>query len=281
MLSGAGGGQAGYDGEDGTAPSGVDNYYAMTPGPGGKGGKPGAPGERGRILSFYEAALPAYYDNAKVGEGGDGGLEDGDLGSTGDDTTLGSYSTANGIQLIDDYINMLTGTAYATLNVEGEPGEDGGTGAGRGDGYPGLSTDGNDHVCEDGATYPGGSADDGKSFTYRRGSSRYIRRTGGTGGGGAAHGTAGNPGVAGYDQDNENSYGGDGADALPWPQADETVPGRGGNGGGGGGGAAQGYYKTEDSSVFNYGHNYAGQKGKGSPGSKGGNGLIFMFYDAA
>ena len=281
MLSGAGGGQAGYDGEDGVAPSGINNYYDMAPGPGGPGGQPGQPGERGRMYSFYEAALPAYYTNASIGTGGPGGAENGDLGSPGTDTTLGTHSTANGIQLIDDYINMLTGDAYATLNVAGEPGEAGGIGAGRGDSYPGLSTDGGDHVCEDGTVNQGGAADDGKSFSYRRGDTRYYRYMGGTGGGGAAHGSDGSDGVAGYDQDHETSVGGDGADALPWPKAEETRPGRGGNGGGGGGGAAQCQLRNSANTGFSYGFNYGGKAGKGSKGSDGGDGLIIIFYQTA
>lgn len=281
MLSGAGGGQAGYDGEDGTAPSGQTAFDDMEPGAGGRGGQPGQPGERGRMYSFYEAALPDYYESAKVGTGGLGGSENGELGSAGTDTKLGSHSTADGIQLIDDYINLLTGIAYAKLNVPGEAGEDGGIGAGRGDAYPWLSTAGGDHVCEDGTVYQGGAADDGKYWTYRTGSSRYIRNTGGTGGGGAAHGAPGSDGRAGYDQDHEWSIGGDGATALPWPKAAETEPGRGGNGGGGGGGAAQSQFRTQDHSGYTYGFNTAGKGGKGSPGSQGGDGLIFIYYQMA
>ena len=286
LLSGAGGGQGGYNGEAGTAPSGLANYEAMTPGPGGAGGEGGQPGERPRFISFYEDTLPAYYDNAAIGVGGAGGAADGGLGSDGGDTTLGIYSTQDGTQLIDDYTNFLTGDAYGTLNVAGEAGSAGGVGGGRGDGYDTASTDGESHVCEDGTVTAGGEMFPAHSFKYKQGSSsRKYRYMGGAGGGGAAHGAQGGDAYSPTDAASENintsSTGGAGADAIAPPQAAETQSGRGGHGGGGGGGASQARYYTDGSSVFTYGFNVGGAGGSGSVGGQGGDGLIIVYYNPA
>lgn len=286
LLSGAGGGQAGYDGKNGVAPSGLANYEARTPGPGGEGGEPGQPGERGRIYSVYENALPAYFDNASIGVGGPGGTHNGELGQPGTDTTLGTYSTADGVQLIDDYTNFLTGDSFGTMNTEGERGSDGGIGAGTAATSVDTSTNGEDHVCEDETVNAGGAYANGVAYDYKQGSnSRKYRRTGGAGGGGAAHGNAGTDGYTAHDLASETekggSWGGDGADAVAPAKAKETQSGRGGNGGGGGGGAAQCYYHTDGSSVFSYGFNYGGEGGHGSEGGQGGDGLIIMYYNPA
>lgn len=284
LLGGAGGGQAGFDGENGVAPGGLANYEARTPGPGGKGGAAGQPGERGNILSFFVGSLPASYSNAAIGVGGAGGASNGDLGSPGGATTLDTYSSANGIQLIDDYINLIDYTSYGEMNDPGEAGGDGGIGAGTAATSVDTSTNGEDHVCEDGTTYHGGVYANGVNYSYRQGSNaRRYRRTGGAGGGGAAHGNAGGDGYAASslatEEERSGSIGGDGANAVAPAKAAETQTGRGGNGGGGGGGAAQCYYHTDGSSVFSYGFNYAGTGGLGSAGGDGGDGLIIVYYN--
>lgn len=287
LLSGAGGGQAGYDGKAGTAPSSLANFQAHVPGPGGLGGDPGQPGERGNIYSVYEDELPAYYDNAVIGTGGEGGASNGALGSPGSATTLGTFSTDNGTQLIDDYTNFLNGTAYATVNKVGEAGSDGGIGAGFGTSFGvDTSTNGGDHVCEDGTVMAGGAYANGTSYSFKHGNNnRRYRTTGGAGGGGAAHGAQGADGFTAkneWDEDNVGgSVGGDGADAVAPPQAAETVTGRGGHGGGGGGGAAQCQYRTDNTTGYSYGFNEAGAGGKGSAGGKGGDGLIIIYYNPA
>lgn len=286
LLSGAGGGQAGYDGEKGEAPGGLQNYYDRTPGPGGAGGNPGQPGERGNIYSVYEDELPAYYDNAAIGVGGVGGASNGAAGSPGGATTLGAFSTDNGTQLIDNYTNFIDGSAYAVSNAAGEAGSAGGIGSGTAATSMDTSTNGGDHLCEDGVVYAGGAYANGVSYSYRYGNNaRRHRSTGGAGGGGAAHGAAGANGWTSYDRESEDerfgSYGGDGANAIAPAKAAETIPGRGGHGGGGGGGAAQCYAKTDSSSSFSYGFNYGGAGGLGSAGGQGGDGLIIIYYNPA
>lgn len=286
LLSGAGGGQAGYDGEDGKADVSLAQYYSPVPQLGGAGGEAGAPGERGRIYSLYVNALPSYYDNASIGVGGAGGASNGALGSPGGDTTLDTYSTANGSQLIDDYTNFIDGTSYANMNSAGEAGSAGGIGAGRSSQQPDMSTDGEAHVCEDGNVYAGGARQPALSYSYRQGnSSRKYRDMGGAGGGGAAHGAAGGAAYCSYDLPSEEeklgSYGGDGANAVAPPQAAETVSGRGGHGGGGGGGAQECYLKTDGQSGFSYSFNWGGAGGLGSAGGQGGDGLIIVYYNPA
>lgn len=286
LLSGAGGGQAGYDGEVGKADTSLAQYDNPVPQLGGAGGAAGAPGERGRIYSLYVSTLPSYYDNASIGVGGAGGSSNGALGSPGGDTTLDTYSTADGSQLIDDYTNLIDGTSYANMNAAGEAGSAGGIGAGRGEQQPDMSTDGEAHVCEGGNVYAGGARQPALSYSYKQGNSaRKYRDMGGAGGGGAAHGAAGGAAYCSYDLPSEEaklgSYGGDGANAVAPPQAAETVSGRGGHGGGGGGGAQECRLKTDGQSGFSYSFNYGGQGGLGSAGGQGGDGLIIIYYNPA
>ena len=280
LLGGAGGGQAGYDGEQGEALGGYQNIGI--PMSGGAGGAAGAPGERGKIYSFYVNSLPSYYDGAAIGAGGAGGASNGALGSAGGATTLDSYSTANGSQLIDDYTNFIDGTAYAQLNVAGEAGSAGGIGSGYGNYDLDTSTNGNNHICEDGVTtYYGGAYDNGKYFDERVSQGTRYYSTGGTGGGGAAHGANGSAGVAGYDPVHYTGVGGAGANAVAPAQAAETQAGRGGHGGGGGGGCATThlYYSWSHSYVGHGGTGGAG--GAGSAGGQGGDGLIIVYYNPA
>ena len=285
LIGGAGGGQAGYNGADGEAPSGLKNFEAMAQGMGGAGGNGGATGERPKVLSFQEVALPSYYDGAAIGVGGAGGASNGALGSAGGATTLGGLSSADGSTPIDDVVNFLDGTVYCALNATGERGADGGIGAGRGSGHDGESTNGANHICEDGTTNYGGAYKNALSYTYKQGSnSRRYRDIGGGGGGGAAHGADGGAAYGPYDLASENIdpsiHGGAGADAVAPAQAPETQAGRGGHGGGGGGGAAKCRYHTDGSSVFTYGFNVGGAGGAGSAGGEGGDGLILIYYNA-
>ena len=284
LIGGAGGGQAGYDGAAGEAPSGLANYEAMAQGMGGAGGIGGQGGERPLVLSFQVASLPAYYDGAAIGTGGTGGASNGALGSAGTATTLGTYTSADGTQPLADIVNFLDGSVYAYLNEQGESGGNGGIGAGRGDSqqYQDISTNGEDHICEDGTVYAGGAYANGTDYTYKPSSTRYYRTMGGAGGGGATHGAAGSnayvPSSYAEQQVQSGSWGGDGANAVAPAQAAETQAGRGGHGGGGGGGAAQCRYYTDGSSVFTYGFNIGGTGGAGSAGGQGGDGLIVIYY---
>lgn len=283
LFGGSGGGQGGYDGEDGEAPSGPVNYENRAQGRGGYGGAGGEAGEQCKVFSIQVQSLPASYNNAAIGLGGAGGAHNGSLGSAGGNTTLGSWSSANGAILIAPHVNIIDGTVYGEPNEAGEAGSNGGIGSGRGDVDKDTSTNGYPHYCYTGEVLAGGAYANGVNYSYKIGnSSRRYRQTGGAGGGGAAHGAAGHDGYASYDRASEEikdgSWGGDGATATAPAKAAETRGGRGGHGGGGGGGAAQCYYKTEGQSGYSYGFNHGGTGGLGSAGGEGGDGLILVYY---
>lgn len=282
LLSGAGGGQAGYDGANGKDNGTYDDRGK--PRDGGAGGDPGQPGERGRIYSVYENALPAYYDNASIGVGGPGGASNGELGQAGTDTTLGTYSTADGVQLIDDYTNFLTGESFGMMNEAGEKGGNGGIGSGYSDDIDvDTSTNGEDHICEDGTVNSGGAYANGLYWSERVSSGWRRYHSGGAGGGGAAHGANGGNAITTEDPVSPQTYtnGGDGANAVAPSQATETQSGRGGHGGGGGGGAAIGVITYSWSSMVSFGFNNGGVGGLGSAGGQGGDGLIIIYYNPA
>lgn len=288
LIGGGGGGQAGYDGAAGEAPSGLKNYEAHAIGMGGAGGAAGAGGARPNVLSFQVVSLPSYYDGCAIGIGGAGGASNGALGSAGGATTLGGFTSAGGSQPVDDVVNFLDGSVYASLNEAGEKGANGGIGSGQGSGDPvthyvygvDTSTNGENLLTTDGTWY-GGQYRNGLSFTENVSSGRRIYDVGSIGGGGAAHGANGNTGYVGnpttYDW---NCVGGAGANAAAPPQAAETQAGHGGHGGGGGGGAAQGSINYSWSSSFTYGGNTGGTGGLGSAGGQGGDGLIVIYYNA-
>ena len=283
LIGGAGGGQAGFDGEQGHHGTGNGNdpkYGELVLG--GAGGAAGAGGERPLVLSFQVVSLPSYYDGCAIGVGGAGGASNGALGSAGGATTLGGFTSADGTQPLDDVVNFLDGTVYAYLNEAGETGADGGIASGYDSYNLDTSTNGGDHICADGTWY-GGPYKNGMSWSYKQGSNarRYFN-TGGAGGGGAAHGADGNIGFTGDGTGDGNwrSVGGAGGSATAPPQAAETQAGRGGHGGGGGGGATAGYRHVDGSSLNSYDLGTGGAGGAGSVGGQGGDGLIVIYYNA-
>lgn len=278
LIGGAGGGQAGYDGEQGEhgyAQAGT--VYFGSPANGGAGGAAGAGGERPFVLSFQVVSLPSYYDGCAIGAGGAGGASNGALGSAGGATTLGGFTSADGSQPIDDIVNFLDGTVYAYLNTAGEAGAAGGIGSGYDSINLDTSTNGENHICEDGTVNYGGAYINGKTFYH----SYTSYETAGVGGGGAAHGANGNVGQGG---DPSTGFwrvvGGAGADAVAPLQSPETQAGRGGHGGGGGGGASASWSKTDGQSGYSYDLGTGGAGGLGSAGGQGGDGLIVIYYNA-
>lgn len=280
LIGGAGGGQAGFDGAAG-ADGGV---YADRgkPQAGGAGGNGGAGGERPLVLSFQVVSLPSYYDGCAIGVGGAGGASNGDLGSAGGATTLGGFTSADGSQPLDDVVNFLDGTVYANLNETGESGGNGGIGSGDGNANLDTSTNGANHICEDGTVNYGGAYANGLRWNEKASSGTRYYHTGGAGGGGAAHGANGGDALTTEDPVSPQTHtnGGGGANAVAPLQAAETQAGRGGHGGGGGGGAAVGWISYSWSSLVSYGFNKGGAGGLGSAGGQGGDGLIVIYYNA-
>ena len=294
LFSGAGGGQAGFDGEDGEARKGEDAAETDdVPAQGGAGGAGGAPGERGRTYSYYVDSLPAYYDNVVIGVGGAGGAENGELGQPGTDTSIGTYSTANGTQLQANYTGPLGEEAFGLVMPSGETGKSGGIGAGRGhsqiepvqEDQLGLSTDGGSFketyreyderthrwVTRTRVLYAGGHYAD--PITSWSGIYTYVN--GGAGGGGAAWGGEGGDATVGNKE--AGNHGGNGGDAIDQGQASPTNTGFGGHGGGGGGGAqvCGSYWRNSHS----YQHAVAGTGGKGGAGGQGGDGIVVVYYN--
>ena len=292
LFSGAGGGQAGFDGEDGEARKGEDaSLTDDVPAQGGAGGAGGAPGERGRIYSFYVDSLPAYYDDVVIGAGGVGGASNGELGQPGTDTSIGTYTTANGVQLQANYVGPLDVVGLGAMGVAGEAGKAGGIGAGRGQSQIepvsadqlGLSTDGESRTIRiqiggtwiENVTNPGGHYAD--PITSWSGIYTYVN--GGAGGGGAAYGRYGDGGGdASVGDKAQGNKGGDGMDAYgPGIIAQNTGTGYGGNGGGGGGGAQVCATYWRNRAYYNGA--VAGKGGKGSAGGQGGDGIILVYYN--
>lgn len=279
LIGGAGGGQAGYDGEQGhrlewSGP--FDSSYLGLPVNGGEGGAAGAGGERPLVLSFQVVSLPSYYDGCAIGIGGAGGTGNGALGSAGGATTLGGFTSADGSQPLDDVVNFLDGTVYAYLNDAGESGEHGGVGSGYGDLNLNTSTNGENHINADGTTNYGGAYANGQTWTHN---SRYYR-TAGAGGGGAAHYADGQVGFTGDGVSTWGAVGGAGGNPVAPPKGAETQAGHGGHGGGGGGGATAGRSTLSGSSSFQYDIGTGGAGGLGSAGGQGGDGLIVVYYNA-
>lgn len=285
LFGGAGGGQAGYDGIDGNARKGLDEYKNPTIQAGGKGGKGGAPGERGNILTFTVDALPAYYTGAAIGTGGEGGSSNGELGQPGTATTLGGYSSDDGVQLLSVYQDFITGTFYAKETQAGYDGGWGGKAYNHGKdavgdiGAPCIVRGGNPDNWE---IYWGENGANGNEFRWNQ----FSIENGAAGGGGGAYGAsdAGKGQVATKESaesltDAHWTLGGNGANALPFSfTASATCTGYGGNGGGGGGGASLSVSYNRNTGSVSYGYNTAGTGGKGGAGGKGGDGLILVYW---
>lgn len=281
LIGGAGGGQGGLNGEQGSnIPNTGSERNLGKPANGGAGGVGGACGTRPLVLSFQEPSLPAYYDGAAIGVGGAGGASNGGAGSAGSATTLGGQTSADGVQPLDDLVNFLDGSVYCSLNTIGESGNAGGIGSGYGDRNLDTGTDGSPHICDDG-TWVGGHYSNGwrRNQSVSQGTRYYYAA--GAGGGGAAHGGDGYDGSSG-DRDTYDWYavGGAGGNATPPPQAAETQAGRGGHGGGGGGGASAGALYYSWSTSYSYSAGTGGTGGAGSVGGQGGDGLIVIYYNA-
>lgn len=278
LIGGAGGGQAGYDGQQGHNIGGTwETSLLGNPAEGGAGGVGGVGGERPLVLSYQVPSLAAYYDGAAIGTGGAGGTGNGALGSAGGATTLGGFTSADGSQPLDDIVNFLDGTVYAYLNTQGESGASGGVGSGYGEYNLDTSTNGANHISDENVETYGGAYANGTLFYY----SHTTYRVAGAGGGGAAHGANGSNGTSGSrDPFNWYAIGGTGANATPPPQAAETQAGRGGHGGGGGGGASASWSKGDSQSGYSYNRGTGGTGGAGSAGGQGGDGLIVIYYNA-
>lgn len=256
ILGGGGdGGSSGGDGESGT---GVW-YQIGDPGEGGLAGTAGLPG---RVLSLAIDVAPGQTFSVHLGKGGAGGVAAGleiTPGGTGEDSTFGSYSSAQGQRSNTGVFNLFTGQSFASLGLDGAAGGKGGT----------TETLG-ESITIDGVTYLPGNP--GKQVTSDDGE-RYAN---GGGGGGPAYGNNGNDGGDGRvgSKIGHGGKGGAGADAKQRPQREEFSAG--GDGGYGGGGGATGGRGTTTSDNQDFGDPGAG--GKASNGTNGGDGFALIYY---
>lgn len=285
LIGGAGGGQAGYDGETG------HNVYRHIdiedglgkPAEGGEGGNGGAAGSLPYVYTIQIPSLASYYTNCAIGVGGAGGASNGALGSAGGATTFGSYSSAQGQRATEEVRNLINGARYCIAGTAGLKGGHGGLGSGYGN--TGLDTSKNGGHPQ-GYAIAGGRYANGQVWSKTQPTRTYY--TAGAGGGGSAYATGGTAcfgkNAIGGDEattrwkvvGGEGGKGGDGRAGNP------TCAGSGGHGGGGGGGASEGYWKQEGAVApdSNYDLGTGGAGGAGGAGGKGGDGLIVIYYNA-
>ena len=220
IVGGATGGQGGTKGENGTVNSSYiyEVYGARYTGynsdsQGGVGGQ-GGKGGVGLMVNSIDLNLLTGSLSVTIGEGGAGGLN-GNAGSIGGATQIGSYSSNDGALVATGFVNFLTGDLY------GLPGEDGINGAAGG----GCMADGESVVYN--GTTRSGAANRGQ---YTHGSTYPVDVYFSGGGGGA---TGGNPYVAPEGIGYLNIGGGNGGYSTEMSQAELGQCGAGGSGGGG------------------------------------------------
>lgn len=266
LVGGGTGGQAGADGTAGGA--GPWQKGIGTPGTGGVGGQAGSPG---KVIVLDMDITPGEALTATVGAAGKGGSTNGEIGTSGGDTTLGQYSSASGSVPESGIINLITGGLFALVGANGIAGGDGGT-----------EDEGGASVTYNGVTYAGGANGlDNQELEDPPTVGGWA--AGGRGGGAAvgANGTAGTNGTI-IQQSGDDTYrggnGGKGADAAAAISIAANLYGSGGNGGhgGGGGGGGGGAFQSTTNYFADPGSGAAG--GKGSAGSDGGSGAIIIYY---
>ncbi|MEG0825590.1 MAG: hypothetical protein RSG86_07570, partial [Oscillospiraceae bacterium] len=251
-----GGGPGGQSGGKGKAGGGGFAYRTMQSG--GDGGVVGGAGNGGNVLIVTLSVVPGQVLNIKVGAGGAGGICTSEIpadGTSGEATTLETYTSSNGKSSDKGYIDLFGGGIYAL------PGSAGKAGA-KGSGKDGVGPS----VTSDGITYTAG----GSGTTV---DDRYGWGQGGAGGG-AANGGNGKPGTDGSTwvqpngaQSAHGGLGGDGANGKNGSTASVLGSGGSGGSGGGGGGAGGGARGNGGESV-----SFGGDGGVGGLGGNGGNG---------
>lgn len=295
LIGGGSGGSSGTAGENGGA------EYS---GRGGRGGKAGTPGKGGKIFQTTITNPDSSY-TYKCGLGGLGGAftystTTPNSGNPGEDTTFGSFSSANGVSSDTGYCNLLSRTIYALPGGRGVDGGDGGDGGsnstGVGDDNSRNGENGGDVIALDGTTMSGGSGGTGFLLASAR-VSRKVFASGGAGGNGAcatSNGEAGTNGTVVWDSDDgigemNISTGGNGSQvgSTPFNRSSASMQGQGGDAGHGGGGGGAAGAETSDIywyNTVNYvicspnGRQLNGLGGYGGGGGKGANGCIIIYY---
>lgn len=270
-----GGGQAGFDGENGKSGSmGSSDQYSGT-GKGGDGGAKGLGGHPGKANAITVAVTPGQTATITIGTGGQSNGEEGTATTITINGT--TYTSEDGVIPVTGITNTWTGDTYALAGPDGVDGAKGGD---------------KQRYGEDLGEWKGGRP--GRDYTYQFDS---ISATGtGGGGGGASHGHngwIGGGGGASCRRWSNNTClcitgsggeGAPGADAVTDPyEVGLAGGGAGGNGGGGGGGGGDGGGPSGDTGGLSIhsSRGWGGDGGSGSPGTPGGNGLAMLMYKQA
>lgn len=292
LIGGGDGGQGGLNGAAGERGGRLPTEWAghqdsgewwteAYNGEGGDGGEAGTGGTAGKVLDTGALSVAAGNTFAAViGVGGTGGTSNGGAGTTGGNTTFGSYSSANGAPMESGYVDLLSGNIYG---IKGLPGIAGAKGRGKTnyseDRYRMFSGEGFSTAYR----YNGSFGISYCQYVWRESSSnkKWVYGQGGSGGG-ASYTGSGSDGTNGSTETNDGwgmadgGNGGNGANAGASQNA--TILGSGGYGGhgGGGGGGGGGVLNPNGSS-----YEWPGSAGLGGTGSAGGNGktgCVIVYY---
>lgn len=263
VIGGGDGGVLGSPGEKGG--DATNSKY----GSGGEGGAPGTPGNGGKIYVETIQASPGQSFPVKIGPGGKGATVDAEA-ELGGNTTFGALSSANGRSAQEGYVNLLDGSIYGDIGVNGIHG---GRGSGAGE-------NGAEVIPGEDVEYKGIVYHPGKQGNKRTSGDTYA--LGGLGGGPAA----GAPGGNGNDGKFTYNPGGTifadggpgGKGAVPVKADNGIHRGQGGGAGhGGGGGGGGGPAKSEDGNDYQWPGD-GGSGGEGGGGGDGASGLVLVYY---
>lgn len=273
VLIGSGsGGTRGYNGNDGGSVS--RRIYGggtatAEPGDSGNGGAGGSAGLGGKILEVDITLAPGAQIAYQAHPGGTAGQEPGQAGTVGQDTVFGTYTSASGEHIDTGYIDRMTGDILGAKGTDGTNGGDGGAGGkGGSDGDDGSSV----------KNWKGGLKIAGKTIQLYPSGSASV---GGGGGGGAAYGNGGENASSGTAHVFASAYGGNGANAAPYPEngaVNYGTGGAGGNGGGGGGGSGGFTFSMPDTDTYVDVHSDGGVGGIASVARAGSPGCAVIYF---
>lgn len=280
VLIGSGdGGQAGFNGENGannslwvtTAESASGGSWSSPAGEPGAGGDGGASGSGGKIFQSTVEISSEFVFSYKCSSGGIGGVKEGEIGTAGQETVFGNFSSKDGIKSDSGYINILSGAVYAKRGTDGLSGARGGKG-----GAASLDDVKDGENGENVKNFIGGLGGKGRYYNYDDTDHDTKSRYGGGGGGGAAFGENGHSAkLVGNLTDGAN--GGNGIILVG--EISYGCGGTGGNAGGGGGSAGALFYYKKPYPHGGIGVNaYGGAGGLGSKGLNGGDGCVIVYY---
>lgn len=276
LIAPGNGGSGGYDGENGYAPSGINEYTGGNQGT-AHGGAGGTGGTQGKVYVAEYTTTGGETFSVSIGSRGSAGTRNGGAGGTGGTTSVSGFVSASSASgtLVNGYLDPFTNQVYAAPGADGEAGGDGGQTdivslyASNGEaGFPGSNTQSNS----------GGNGGTGSQLAY----SIWTAYASGGGGGGAAHGAnGGNGGNASTSRSGNDLYGvggngGNGANAVAPSAVLYGCGGTGGHGGGGGGNGGGG--KVLGQSTSNITKGSAGTGGTGTAGAQGGAGCAIFYY---